>query len=227
MATILVIAAHPDDEILGCGATMAKHVQAGDTVHVVIMATGVTSRPAAGINPSEAITQLHANAKQANQRLGVTSTTILPLPDNQMDTVSRLSITQQVENLIQQHQPETVYTHWSSDVNVDHRRVHEAVITACRPQPGHPVRAILFFEVPSSTEWQTPAVGHAFQPNWFVDVSNTLALKLDALTCYASEMRQWPHARSYQAVEHLARWRGATVGCQAAEAFVLGRVIHV
>jgi LmbE family N-acetylglucosaminyl deacetylase len=116
-------------------------------------------------------------------------------------------------------------THHAGDVNIDHQRVHQAVVTACRPQPGHPVRTLLFFEVPSSTEWQPPGSAPAFTPNWFVDISSTLDCKLNALDAYAEELRVWPHPRSLQAVEALARWRGATVGVEAAEAFILGRYL--
>jgi LmbE family N-acetylglucosaminyl deacetylase len=98
-------------------------------------------------------------------------------------------------------------------------------MVACRPQPSHPVKRILSFEVPSSSEWQSPTAGRAFVPNWFEDISDTLDLKIKALEAYQSEMREWPHARSIKAVEHLAGWRGASVGCEAAEAFMLIREI--
>jgi len=108
-------------------------------------------------------------------------------------------------------------------VNVDHRRLHEAVVTACRPPPRHVVKRLLSFEVASSTEWQPPGSAPAFHPNWFVDISDQWELKREALAAYSSEMREWPHARSLEAVEHLARWRGAQVGVEAAEAFCLLR----
>jgi LmbE family N-acetylglucosaminyl deacetylase len=111
-------------------------------------------------------------------------------------------------------------------LNIDHRRVHQAVNTACRPQRGHPVRTVLAFEVPSSTEWQPPGRGSAFEPNWFVDISDTFSTKRAALEAYQEEMRPWPHPRSLEAVEHLARWRGSTVGYEAAEAFVLLRQLR-
>jgi LmbE family N-acetylglucosaminyl deacetylase len=101
--------------------------------------------------------------------------------------------------------------------------MHEAVVTACRPQLDHPVKTLLCFEVPSSTEWQLPGSAPAFTPNWFVNISDTLDRKLAALDAYAAELRDWPHPRSRQGVEHLAHWRGATVGVDAAEAFILGR----
>ena len=118
-------------------------------------------------------------------------------------------------------------THFAKDLNIDHRVTHEAVITACRPQPGQSVERMLSFEVPSSTEWQSPGVEYPFVPNWFEEISGTLALKMKALKAYKSEMRQWPHVRSLQAVEHLARWRGASVGVEAAEAFMLIRNVRL
>ncbi len=224
---VLVVAAHPDDEVLGCGGTIAKHSRAGDSVHVVILGEGVTSRDPGrdrGRRASE-LEDLRKRLLRANRVLGTKSTTLLDLPDNRLDTLPRLEVIKKVEALIGKIGPELVYTHHSSDVNVDHRRIHEAVVTACRPQPGVRVKRLLFFEVASSTEWQPPGSGAPFTPNWFVDVSSTLSLKLKALAAYKPEMRAWPHARSIRAVQALAHWRGATVGCSAAEAFMLGRNI--
>lgn len=222
---ILVMAAHPDDEILGCGGTIARHARAGDEVHVVIMAEGATSRS------FQRNTELHRDelghladvARRANALLGAASVTLRSLPDNRMDSLDRLDVIKLIEEEISRVQPEVVYTHHAGDLNIDHRIVHESVLTACRPQPLHPVRTLLFFEVPSSTEWMPATSAPHFGPTWFVDISDTLELKLKALDCYQSEMRPWPHVRSVQALEHLARWRGASVGMEAAEAFVLGR----
>ena len=121
--------------------------------------------------------------------------------------------------------PQVVYVHHAGDVNVDHRRLHEAVVTACRPMPGHSVQRLLSFEVVSSTEWQPPGSAPSFQPNYFVDISAQWERKREALSVYSSEMRPWPHARSIEAVEHLARWRGAQVGLEAVEAFSLLRQV--
>ncbi|CAN5232699.1 PIG-L family deacetylase [soil metagenome] len=224
---ILVIAAHPDDEILGCGGTMAAHAQGGDEVHVVIMAEGVTSRAPQRDTAvdKEQLDSLAQTARKANQMLGVASVTLHSLPDNRMDSLDRLDVIKLVEAEIARVNPEVVYTHHAGDLNIDHRIVQESVLTACRPKPGHAVRSVLFFEVASSTEWMPASAGVVFAPNWFVDVSSTLELKLKALECYASEMCAWPHPRSIKAVEHLARWRGASVGTEAAEAFMLGRHI--
>lgn len=219
---IMVVAAHPDDEILGCGATIAKHVKNGDNVYVLIVAEGATSR----LNHSELDCQnLMSAAKRANQLLGVNSIFFGGYPDNRLDTMSRLDMVKFIEDHIQKIQPKLIYTHHSSDVNIDHQILHHAVVTASRPQPGFCVKTLLFFEVPSSTEWQVPGNSLGFQPNWFVNVESEKQKKFQALELYASEMRSWPHPRSYEAIEHLMAWRGATVGVTSAEAFYLGRNI--
>ncbi|MDR3560123.1 MAG: PIG-L family deacetylase [Negativicutes bacterium] len=224
---VLIVAAHPDDEILGCGGTIAKHFAAGDEVHVIIMADGITSRNAQGdseLCDSQMLLRSRA-AQEANKLLGVTSLELIGLPDNRMDSIDLLDVTKMIEDHMERIKPDIVYTHHCSDLNIDHRITHQAVVTACRPMPDQCVQKLLFFEVASSTQWQTPQSGPFFVPNWFTDISSTLDLKMRALEIYELEMRTWPHARSLKAVEHLARWRGATVGINAAEAFVLGRFI--
>lgn len=225
--TILVVAAHPDDEILGCGGTIAVHAQAGDEVHVVIMAEGLTSRdPKPDIASSkEDLCALADSARRANMLLGAATVILHGLPDNRMDTLDRLDVIKLIEREVERVRPDVVYTHHAGDLNLDHRIVHESVLTACRPKPAHPVKTLLFFEVLSSTEWMPAASGPAFTPDWFVNISATIALKLQALDCYASEMHAWPHTRSAKTVENLAGWRGSSVGVNAAEAFILGRNI--
>jgi N-acetylglucosamine malate deacetylase 1 len=219
---VLAVVAHPDDEVLGCGGALALHAARGDEVSIVILADGESSREGAA---TARVAERESAARQAASILGVGRVLLHGLPDNQLDSRPRLEITKLIEARIAEFRPDTVYTHHSGDVNIDHRLVHEAVVTACRPQAGHPVGTLLFFEIPSSTEWQPPGSTPAFLPNWFVDISTVFDIKLKALRAYDTEMRLWPHPRSYEGVEHLARWRGATVGCAAAEAFVLGRAI--
>jgi LmbE family N-acetylglucosaminyl deacetylase len=132
-------------------------------------------------------------------------------------------VVKKIEAAIEHHRPKSVFTHHGGDVNIDHRIVHDAVVAACRPVPQHPVRQLLFFEVPSSTEWRPPGSAPAFCPNVFVDISRTLAIKLKALEAYKTELRIFPHPRSLRAVTALAHWRGASAGVMAAEAFILGR----
>jgi N-acetylglucosamine malate deacetylase 1 len=218
---IAAIVAHPDDEVLGCGGTLRRHVLAGDDISIFIMADGETSRgPNAG---AQAIAQREVAARTAADILGAKKLDMHRFPDNRMDTLPLLDIVKAVEPYIHEIAPEIVYTHHAGDLNIDHRRVHEAVVTACRPQPDQPVRTLLFFETISSTEWQPPLSGVPFSPNWFADITSTLDCKVQALRAYHNEVHPWPHPRSYQAVQHLARWRGAMVGWSAAEAFMLGR----
>ena len=226
--TTLVIAAHPDDELLGCGASIAKWINAGEEVHILIMAEGATSRT---VNrnielKSEELSQLAKSAQQAAQIIGAKSLKLSGFPDNRMDSIDLLDIVKVIESEIELLQPKTVVTHHSGDLNIDHRIVHQAVMTACRPIPNHIVRRLLTFETLSSTEWQTTSFTTPFQPNWFEDVTKTIGRKMEALEAYHSEMREWPHARSLQSIEYLARSRGASIGCKAAEAFMLMREIR-
>ena len=153
--------------------------------------------------------------------LGVATLTMHSLPDNKMDTIPLLEIVRMIEVHIQNMRPDIVYTHHAGDLNIDHRITHQAVMTACRPLPGCSVKTILCFEVPSSTEW-----GQGFEPNWFVDIGDTWEKKVLALQEYDSEMRVHPHPRSYDGAWHLASWRGATVGVEKAEAFMVARAIR-
>ncbi|MGO8755128.1 MAG: PIG-L deacetylase family protein [Gallionellaceae bacterium] len=227
MNIALVIAAHPDDEVLGCGATIARLAAEGWAVHVLIVAEGSTSRNAVR-DPAMhegKLSDLAKCAEAANRILGSASLKLNSLPDNRMDGVELLDIVKLVEAEIDRRKPCLVLTHHAGDVNIDHRVLHDAVIAACRPQPQHPVKNLLFFEVPSSTEWRPAASGMYFAPNYYYDVTAYLEKKLEALRAYAPEIRSFPHPRSIEATEHLARWRGATVGYHAAEAFMLGRSI--
>ena len=223
--TVLVVAAHPDDEVLGCGGTIARHADLGDTVQILIVAEGSTSRQLIRDRHQafEELISLENAAKTAGSILGAAGVELLDLPDNRLDSLDRLDLIKCIEDRIECYQPHVVYVHHAGDVNVDHRRLHEAVITACRPMPGQFVKRILSYEVASSTEWQPPGSSPAFLPNWFVDISSQWQRKREALVAYAAEMRDWPHARSFEALEHLAKWRGAQVGVEAAEAFFLLR----
>ncbi len=227
MKTALVIAAHPDDEVLGCGATIARLVAEGWQVHILIVAEGATSRSVSRdpLSHQADLSDLAKCAEAANNILGSTSLKLCSLPDNRMDGLELLDVVKLIETEIDHNKPSLVLTHHTGDVNIDHRVLHDAVIAACRPQPGYSVKNLLFFEVSSSTEWRPAASGMVFAPNYFYDVTDYLAQKLEALRAYQSEMRDFPHPRSIEATEHLARWRGAIVGCAAAEAFMLGRTI--
>ena len=219
---VLVVAAHADDEVLGCGGSIARHVALGDIVHVVFMADGVSSRSQ---STEKQLALRNEGAEKASGLLGVTTTTYLALPDNRMDSLPLIDIVQSLEKIIAKIQPEVVYTHHYGDLNVDHRLTHQAVMTSCRPQPGSCIREILAFEVLSSTEWQSPGLT-PFVPNVFIDVSDYLDKKMEALTAYDLEMKKAPHSRSRDNVVHLARYRGHSVGLFAAEAYMQIRRIE-
>ena len=220
--SILVVAAHPDDEALGCGGTIARHAISGSRVHVVFVADGVTSRLNVG---GEELTRRQQATKQAHDILGICSTTFLGMPDNRLDSLSLLDIVQPLEAIVAQLMPEIVYTHHYGDLNVDHRVTHQAVMTACRPLPGSTVREILTFEVMSSTEWGS--VGLApFLPNLFMDIGAQLEVKMRALEAYGLEMRASPHSRSLAHIQSLAQHHGNCLGVDAAEAFMVMRVIR-
>ncbi len=223
-----MVAAHPDDEVLGCGGTIAKHSINGDEVHILIMAEGVTSRDAfrdAGGRSGDLL-NLRKSACRAKDILGASTLTFENFPDNRLDSVDRIEIIKKIEDSLFKHEPEIVYSHHAGDLNIDHRIVHDAVSVACRPLPGVPTRIVLFFEAPSSTEWQMRGSISSFSPNWFINIKQTMETKLKAMKCYQSELKPWPHPRSIMAARHLACWRGATVGVECAEAFVLGRNIE-
>lgn len=219
--SILIVAAHADDEVLGCAGTIARHVNEGDMVHVLFMTDGVTART--GVGKVEREARVLA-AESARSILGVHAIRQLGFSDNRMDGIPLLEIVQPLEVIINDIRPELVYTHHGGDLNVDHRITYQAVMTACRPLPGAVVREIRCFEVLSSTEWSV--AGEAkFHPNLFVDISAYLEQKLTAVAAYKLEMRDVPHSRSVEHVEVLARHRGYSVGVLAAEAFILARRI--
>lgn len=190
------------------------------------MAEGATSRTDAPDRLAMAaeLKELRRSAREAAAILGA-SISFDDYPDNRMDSVALLDVVKSVERVIVEWRPERIYTHHSGDVNIDHRIVHHAVVTACRPTPEQSVRSLLFFEAPSSTEWQPAASGGIFAPNWFVPIVSSMERKRKALLAYASEMREFPHPRSLAGIEHLAGWRGASAGVPAAEAFMLGRMV--
>ncbi len=219
--TVLVVAAHPDDEVLGCGGTIARHVAAGDRVEVAFFTDGVGARYQAG-GPACEKDELIRNeaARRAAAILGMASPICFGFPDNRLDAVDLLDLVKAVEHVGRRCRPSIVYTHWIGDLNVDHRLVYQAVMTALRPMADCPVMQIRSFEVPSSTEWGDRGVTPAFRPNLYVGIDKFLEVKRRALDAYDRELRPFPHPRSYQAIEALARWRGAESGMLAAEAFV-------
>lgn len=222
MKKVLVVAAHADDEALGCGGTIARHVAEGDEVHLVLMADGVSSRP--GRSELELNRRIDASGV-AQAELGIATVERADFPDNKMDGVPLLAVVQRLETVLEKIKPSVIYTHHHGDLNIDHRLTHAAVMTACRPLPETSVREILGFEALSSTEW-VASRELSFAPNYFVDISRFLAIKLRALGAYSDEMRQAPHSRSFEHIEVLARHRGYSIGVGAAEAFEIYRMVR-
>lgn len=219
--SILVIAAHPDDEVLGCGGTICRHVAAGDEVNILFICDGVKSR--FGENGEDDVGERRAAGIKASKIMGVNSPRFSDYPDNQLDTVPLLSVVQTIESVVQELKPDTLYTHHSGDLNIDHALVNRAVMTACRPTPIACVRNIYAFEIPSSTEWAEPKQSNSFVPTYYVDISSQLDIKLDALSAYTMEVRDFPHPRSHEAITALGKWRGSSVGFNVAEAFQIIR----
>ena len=226
-SSVLVVAAHPDDEILGCGGTMARLTREGHEVRIAILAEGMSSRDAhrEDADPQQ-LQHLHARAQQAADKVGAKEVVLCKLPDNRLDTVPLLEVVKQVEELVARFRPEVIYTHHPGDLNVDHGVVHRAVLTATRPVAGQCVKEIYAFEVPSSTEWAFQRLEPLFRPSVFVDITETLETKIEALTCYDTETRKFPHPRSAEALRAIAKRWGSVVGLPAVEAFELIRSVR-
>jgi LmbE family N-acetylglucosaminyl deacetylase len=224
---ILVVAAHPDDEILGCGGTVTRLAREGHDVYIAILAEGMSSRyeHREDADPLQ-IKHLHGRAQQAADKVGAKELVLCKLPDNRLDTVPLLDVVKIVEELVARFRPEVIYTHHPGDLNVDHGVVHRAVLTGTRPMAGHCVRDVYAFEVPSSTEWAFQRLEPSFRPNVFVDITESLEAKIAALACYDTETRTFPHPRSPEALRAIATRWGSVVGLPAVEAFELIRSVR-
>jgi LmbE family N-acetylglucosaminyl deacetylase len=224
---ILVIAAHPDDEVLGCGGTIAKLAQENHNVYIAILGEGITSRSANREQANDKLIEnLRDDSKQVAKRLGASDLFQYDLPDNRFDTLPLLDIIKLIENLLERVQPEVIYTHHHGDLNIDHAVLHRAVVTATRPVSGCAVRELYAFEVPSSTDWAFGQFVPVFRPNVFVDIGDTLETKIQAMALYSSEVRSFPHPRSAVALRAIAQSRGSSAGLAASEAFELVRAVR-
>lgn len=217
---ILVLAAHPDDEVLGCGGTIARSVAEGHHVTVAILGQGAASRYAPGSSDALAKTEkLKTQSCEAARILGIADIRHFDLPDNRFDSVDLLDVVKILENLAQAVGPEVVYTQHGGDLNIDHTITFRAAMTCFRPIPGTSVRALYAYEVASSTEWAFGKFSPPFVPDTFVDIGEFLDRKLQALAAYREELHFFPHPRSVQGVTGQAAERGARIGVVAAEAF--------
>lgn len=226
---ILVVVAHPDDELLGLGATMHKLVHEENCqIRAIILGEGITSRSDKR-NPDEWSDELkihRQNINEAIKSIGYESVRIYDFPDNRFDTVALLDIIKVVEKEKKSFQPEIIFTHHGGDVNIDHQRTFEAVITATRPMEDEFVKTIITFETPSGTEWRASSDPKHFIPNMFVEISKeNLNAKIKGMESYEFEKRPYPHPRSPEALEILAKQRGIMVGKKYAEAFSIIRIV--
>ncbi len=225
---VLVRAAHPDDEVLGCGGTIARHASDGDDVYCLILGEGVTSRYNSRQDAGkDELKKLKLDAEKAAGILGIKEVVFRDFPDNRFDTVPLLDIIKAIESVKREVKPDIVYTHHQGDLNIDHQITFRAVLTACRPLKGETVKEIYSFEAPSSTEWNTPDAASYFMPDVFVDIAGTFDKKIAALKVYDTESREYPHPRSPRALEIIARRRGVNVGRELVEAFRLIRWLRL
>ncbi|MCI8447255.1 MAG: PIG-L family deacetylase [Eubacterium sp.] len=223
MSMILVVAAHPDDEVLGAGGTVARRVSEGDTAYALVLGEGQTSRwDSRSQAERSAVDSLHNDSISASKILGYKDIYFGEFPDNRFDSADLLDIVKSVENFLEKLRPDIIYTHFGGDLNVDHQVTNQAVLTAARPQGDYSVREIYAFETVSSTEWNFGS-RKVFCPNVFVNIEGYFQKKCDAMSKYTSELRMFPHPRSLQMLEITARKWGGAVGRQYAEAFELLR----
>jgi len=215
---LLVVSAHPDDEVLGPGGSIIRHAGNGDDVTILLACCGTNLR----YDAAEA-RSLRDTSERVARALGAKEVLFGDLPDQGLDRMTLPEVAQRIERTIAQVDPQMIYTHFWGDINRDHRILCEAVMVAARPYAAPGVGAIHCFETPSSTEWGPPMGLPAFHPQRFLDISGVLERKLDAFSLYASEVRPYPHPRSREALEARARAWGSVVGMGAAEAFVVAR----
>lgn len=225
MKNILVVAAHPDDELLGLGGTIRRLTNDGAVANAVILAEGITSR---GDTRDEAdkniLIELQHDAKAAANEVGYKNIEFCGCPDNRMDEMALLDVIKIVSKYVEKYQPDTIFTHFHGDLNIDHQMVNEAVLTACRPVDENPVKRIYAFETASSTEWNY-RYAEPFTPNVYFDITDTVDAKIKGMAYYESEKRESPHPRSSEALRALAEYRGSNVGVKYAEAFMLLREV--
>lgn len=225
----MVVAAHPDDELLGLGATMHKLIkEQGAVVHVVILGEGITSRSNTRDTEKwkEVLEEHHANINAAGSHVGYKSIHTYNFSDNRFDSHALLDIVKVVEKEREEFKPEIIFTHNAGDLNIDHQMTFQAVMTATRPMEDEEVTTIICFETSSATDWQYSNHPEQFHPNLYIEIGeDDLKAKQDAMSEYKFENRPYPHPRSLKALRTLAEYRGYTSGNQMAEAFEIVRLI--
>ncbi len=220
---ILVIGAHADDEVLGCGGTIARLAAHGITVDVLIITDSVSSQYETHQELGSIDTRRQSGLQLSCKRLGVSSVYQFDFPDMRLDTVAHIDLNKSIEQHLAKYEYDVVLTHHGKDVNKDHQCVFESVLVACRPTPAQSVKMLMTYNTPSSTEWGMISSECAFIPNFFIDISKTIVAKVEALKAYEDELRDFPHPRSEENIINLAATVGASVGVHAAEGFCIIR----
>lgn len=218
MRKVLVIAAHPDDEVVGCGGTIARFAKEGNALYTLILGEGITSRDEKRDRKKrdKDIKNLRGYVHKANNILGVKDVFIHDFPDNRFDSVPLLDIVKVIEKTKNKIKPDIIFTHYEKDLNIDHQITYKAVITATRPLKNETVKEIYSFEVLSSTEWVYPL---SFSPDVFFDIKDTIGAKLMAMAEYKTELQKSPHPRSLKGIKINAEEWGMKIGLKYAEAF--------
>lgn len=217
---VLVIAPHPDDEVLGCGGTIKKHIQAGDEVYLCVVTKSYTPDWT-----QEYILQETSELKDASKFLGIKETFLLDLPAVKLDMVGQKKLNDLLLGVAEKVKPEVLYIPFYGDINKDHQFISEACLVVARPKPEAFIKKVLAYEILSETEWGPPALKD-FVPNLYVDVSSTIKDKLKAMSCYKNQLLPYPHPRSLEGIEILARKRGMEAGLHYAESFMVLREIE-
>ncbi len=215
---VLVVAAHPDDEVLGVGGTIPLIRARGGRVTVVIVTDGSSAQYPGEDDIGH---QKDQSLQAAHRILGTDAVVRWDFPDMRLDTIEHIELNRAFETLIGEQQFDTVFVHHAGDINLDHQLIHRSLLVATRPMPGQPVASLLSYHVNSATDWGARTGTNVFVPNVFIDIGSTIKMKLEALKCYAVELRDYPHPRSLAAVENRARVFGSEVGFHYAEAFQL------
>lgn len=221
---ILIVAAHPDDEVLGCFGTVARLIKEGYEAYTLILGEGKTSRDEQRVveNKQDEIEILNNEIQKANDVIDIKKVFVESFPDNRFDSVDLLDIIKVISKVKDEVKPDVIFTHYENDLNIDHQITYKAVITATRPMEDECVKEIYSFEILSSTEWNYPL---SFSPDTYFDISDTLDLKADAMKEYQSELCKYPHPRSLEGIELNAKYQGMRVGKKYVEAFKSVRVL--
>lgn len=220
--TILVVAPHADDEVLGCGGAIARHVDCGDSVHILVVTIGADD-----VFSRDYMNRIHQEMSEAHRLLGVEQTKLLNFPAPRLDTVSVSVLADAIRGVLTEIAPSVVYIPHYGDLHGDHLQVYRASLVATRPLNRNSPRRILAYETLSETDWASPSGDNAFVPTVFIDITRQLSKKLAAMSCYQSQLKPPPYSRSLRSIEALAHYRGGTVGLDAAEAFILIREVQI